>query len=170
MLCFTKICWAVSTKVSVDHYAYLQGLKLIDGSIVEGDQQNIDVLIGSDYYFDVVSGDVIRGESSPIAVSSMFGWILSGHTSVEDSREKFATTNLIIERPKLMSMSRFDILSENEESSSSMWQTVWVSVRWWRVPEENTCTYIHTRRKEDTRYFCCGRKVISPLQTSITCV
>ena len=31
-------------------------------------------------------------------------------------------------------------------------------------------TYISTKRKEDTRYFCRGRKVISPLQTSITCV
>ena len=98
----------------------MQGLELADASIVEGDQQNIDVFGGSDYYFDVVSRDVIRGESGPVAVSSMFGWILSGHTSVEDSREKFATTNLIIERPKLMSSSRFDIHSENDELSNAL--------------------------------------------------
>ena len=44
-----------------------------------------------------MSGDVIRGNSGPVAVSSMFGWVLSGHTSAEESREKYATTNLIIE-------------------------------------------------------------------------
>ena len=87
----------MSAKVNVHIYAHLQGLEPADASIVEGDQQNIDVLIGSDHYFDVVSGDVIRGESGPVAVSSMFGWILSGHKSVEESREKFATTNLIID-------------------------------------------------------------------------
>ena len=53
-LCFTKICSAVSAKVNVDDYAHLQGLALADASIVKGDQQNIDVFIGSDYYFDVV--------------------------------------------------------------------------------------------------------------------
>ena len=111
-------------KVNVDDYAHLQGVELADASIVEGDQQNIDVFGGSDYYFDVVSRDVIRGESGPVAVSSMFGWILSGHTSVEDSREKFATTNLIIERPKLMSSSRFDIHSENDELSNAL-QKFW---------------------------------------------
>ena len=57
----------------------------------------IDVLIGLDYYFDVVSGNVIHGKSHPVAVGSMFGWILSGHTSVEDFRKRFLTTNLIIE-------------------------------------------------------------------------
>ena len=87
----------MSAKVNVHIYAHLQGLQLADASIVEGNQQNIDVLIGSGHYFDVVSGDVIRGESGPVAVSSMFGWILFGHKSVEESREKFATTNLIID-------------------------------------------------------------------------
>lgn len=97
MLCFPQICSPVSAKVNANNYVNLQGLELADTSIIEGDQQNIDVLIGLDYYFDVVSGNVITGESHPVAVGSMFGWILSGHTSVEDSRKKFVTTNLIIE-------------------------------------------------------------------------
>ena len=97
VLCFPQICSAVSAKVNVNNYVNLQGLELADTSIIEGDQQNIDVLIGLDYYFDVVSGNVIHGESHPVAVGSMFGWILSGHTSVEDFRKKFVTTNLIIE-------------------------------------------------------------------------
>ena len=106
-LCFPKICSAVSAKVNINNHAHLQDLKL-----AETGQQDIDVLIGSDYYFDVVCGDVIRGSSGPAAVSSMFGWVLSGPTSAEESREKYATTNLIMERPELMTLSPFDIHSE----------------------------------------------------------
>ena len=32
-----------------------------------------------------MSGNVIRGSSGTVAVSSMFGWVLSGPTSVEES-------------------------------------------------------------------------------------
>ena len=123
-LCFPKICSAVSVKINVNNYTYLQGLELTDTSIVEGSQQNIDVLIGSDFYFDVVSGDVVRGNSGPVALSSTFGWILSNHASVEESRDTFTTTNLIIEKPELMSLGPFDVHSENDELSHAL-QKFW---------------------------------------------
>lgn len=82
-LCFPKICLAVSAKVNIDNHIHLQGLELGDMSIAETGQKDIDVLIGSDYYFDIVSGNVIRGSSGPVAVSSLFGWVLSGPTSAE---------------------------------------------------------------------------------------
>ena len=123
-LCFPKICSAVSVKINVNNYAHLHGLELADASIVEGSQQNIDVLIGSDFYFDVVSGDDVRGISRPVALSSTFRWILSGHASVEESRDTFTTTNFIIEKPELMSLSPFDIHSENDELSDAL-QKFW---------------------------------------------
>ena len=52
------------------------------------------MLIGSDYYF---------------------AWVLSGPTSAEELREKFATVKLIIERMELMTLSPFDTHSENDE-------------------------------------------------------
>lgn len=119
-LCFQKICSPVSAKINVDKYIHLQGLELADSSIVDGDNQNIDVLIGSDYYYDVVSGDVVRGDSGPVAISSMFGWILSGHASEAEARDKFSSTNLIIERSEPMSVSPFDIHSENDELTNSL--------------------------------------------------
>ena len=122
--CFPKICSAVSAKVNVDSYDHLQGLQLADTTSAEIGQQNIDVLIGSDYYFDVVSGHVIRGSSGPTAVNSLFGWILSGPTSAEESREMVASTNLILERPELMTLSPFDIHSENDELSDAL-QKFW---------------------------------------------
>ncbi len=54
---------------------YLQGLKLAqtsDSEIVE-----IDLLIGADYYWTIVGDKVIRGPG-PTAVSSKFGYLLSG--------------------------------------------------------------------------------------------
>ena len=123
-LCFQKICSPVSAKINVGNYIHLQGLELANSSIVDGDNQNIDVLIGSDYYYDVVSGDVVRGDSGPVAISSMFGWILSGHASEAEARDKFSTTNLIIERSEPMSVSPFDIHSENDELTNSL-QKFW---------------------------------------------
>jgi len=38
----------------------------------------LDVLIGSDYYWTVVTGETIVGDNGPIAVSSILGWLLSG--------------------------------------------------------------------------------------------
>ena len=50
--------------------------------------QQIDILIGSDYYYDFISGEVVRGETGPVAVGSKLGWLLSGpvvcrHDSIE---------------------------------------------------------------------------------------
>lgn len=71
-----------------------------------------------------MSVDVIRGSSVPVAVSSMFGWVLSGPISVEESREKFANTNLIIEKPELMTLSPCDIHSKNDELCNAL-QKFW---------------------------------------------
>ena len=71
-----------------------------------------------------MSGVVIRGEGGPIAVRSMFGWILSGHTDIEESTDEFTSSNLIIESSDLMSMSPFDIHSESAELSNAL-QKFW---------------------------------------------
>ena len=131
-LCFPKICSAVSPKGNIDNHVHLQGLELADMSIAETGQQDINVLIGSDYYCNIVSGDVIRGSSGPVAVSIMLGWVFSAPTSVEESREKFATTNLIMERQELMILSPFDIHSENDELCNALqkfWDTESLGVR-----------------------------------------
>ena len=53
---------------------------------------SIDVLIGSDYYWDIVSGDVIRG-GGPTAVHSRLGWLLSGPIQGNTP----LTTNLLLQ-------------------------------------------------------------------------
>ena len=46
---------------------------------------NIDILIGADYYFDILTGEMVRGESGPVAVNSDFGWVVTGPTSDTES-------------------------------------------------------------------------------------
>ena len=105
----------MSARVNIDNHVLLQGLELADMSIAETGQQDIDVLIGSDYYFNIVSGDVIRGSSGPVAVSSMFGWVLSGPTSAKEAREKLGHR----------------VIRSTREATC-------VTVRWWRVPGEHS--------------------------------
>ena len=39
----------------------------------------VDILIGSDLYWDLVTGESHRGTSGPVAIKTVFGWVLSGH-------------------------------------------------------------------------------------------
>ena len=41
----------------------------------------VDVLIGSDYYWQLVTGSVCRGANGPTAVHTKLGWVLSGPSS-----------------------------------------------------------------------------------------
>ena len=50
-----------------------------------------DILIGSDQYWSLLTGEILKGSSGPVALNSCFGWILSGTASVKTSRTQGAT-------------------------------------------------------------------------------
>ena len=54
-------------------YAPLKGLKLADYHTGE-DNIDIDILVGSDQYWSLVSGRVVRGEHGPTAIETKLGW------------------------------------------------------------------------------------------------
>ena len=60
-----------------EKYKHLADLNLADFSRV-GDELQIDVLIGSDHYWQLVTGQVIHGQSGPTAIDTHLGWVLSG--------------------------------------------------------------------------------------------
>lgn len=91
-LCFPAICSPLPQSIDVKEYPQLQDLHFADSF---EDQHSIDILIGSDYYWDIVTGQTIRAESGPTAVNSKFGWILSGPTNNSSSENK-VVSNLII--------------------------------------------------------------------------
>ena len=60
------------------NYPHLQGLRFADFTNFE--TKNIDVLIGLDYYYNFILGNIRRRNTNePVAIQSTLGWILSGH-------------------------------------------------------------------------------------------
>ena len=53
----------------------------------------IDILIGSDHYWDTVTGEVRRGQIDPVAIHTELGWVLSGST--ESTTEDEPSTSLV---------------------------------------------------------------------------
>ena len=60
---------------SVKTYGYLSPLDF--ANISNGNES--ELLIGSDYYWAMVTGETVRGVcGSPVALQTRLGWILSG--------------------------------------------------------------------------------------------
>ena len=58
-------------------YKHLNGIHLADYS-TGAEPAEVDILIGSDQYWQIVTGEVRRGESGPTALRTKLGWVLSG--------------------------------------------------------------------------------------------
>ena len=98
---FPVICSPLPKRIDVTKYPHLADLDLADSSAI--DQDSIDILIGSDYYWDIVTGESIRGEFGPTAINSKFGWLLSGPTDEQHVHENSnVVSNLIISGEPLL--------------------------------------------------------------------
>ena len=67
-------------------YSHLAPLNLADTH--QGDNPiEVDMLIGSDFYCQLTTGEIIRGQVGPVAVNTKLGWVLSGPvtSSAEDN-------------------------------------------------------------------------------------
>jgi hypothetical protein len=63
--------------VSQSQYDHLASLKLADEtSGIEA--ATIEILVGSDQYWQLVTGEVVKGKSGPTAMNTKLGWVLSG--------------------------------------------------------------------------------------------
>ena len=79
----------------MDQYPHLQDLELADDCPVDHNSDTIDVLIGSDHYWDVVTGGIIRGIDGSVAISTNLGWLLSGPS--ESMEGGYTVSNLVVE-------------------------------------------------------------------------
>ena len=79
-------------------YAHLKGLKLADYGSGE-DNVEVDILVGSDQYWSLVSGRVVRGEHGPTAIETKLGWVLSGPIpegmQVDRQQSNLVTTHVL---------------------------------------------------------------------------
>ena len=78
-LAFPVICSPVATRVDIAEFPQLDGLEFADE--IYGASETIDILLGADYYYEVVTGEIIKGEMGPTAVQSKFGWLLTALSS-----------------------------------------------------------------------------------------
>lgn len=79
-------------------YPHIQGLQLADRSI--DSKRRIEILIGADFYYNVVIGEVLKGSSGPIDTSSRLGRLLSGPVTSYDRNDNRYTdiaSHLIID-------------------------------------------------------------------------
>jgi len=60
----------------LERYSHLKQLKLADSSTGH-EMLQVD-LLGVDYYWDLVTGQMMKGEEGPVAVHTHLGWVLSG--------------------------------------------------------------------------------------------
>ena len=61
-----------------NNYNHLKNLKLVDSS--DKEIKDLEFLIGLDYYYQIVTGEIIREKNNePIVLGSIFGWVLSGN-------------------------------------------------------------------------------------------
>ena len=70
--------------IAKNQYDHLKYLKLSDSSNSKFNC-NVAILIGADYYWDFVSGNIKCGNSGPSAVETILGWVLSGTYEFENN-------------------------------------------------------------------------------------
>lgn len=100
-----------------DNYEHLSGLDLADSS--DGSSRlKIDILIGSDQYWDLITGRTLRGSSGPIAIDTGIGWVLSGPVSLLTQEQAMA--GLVVTHAL-----RVDSQLQEEETLDSRLKSFW---------------------------------------------
>ena len=101
-------------------YPSLQKLDLADYSNSTS-HDSIDVLVGSDYYWSIVKGEVVKVEVELMAVNSKIGWLISGPTN-ECPSEDASHTQLAISIPHV---APYDMTEDDQLQSTlkMFWET-----------------------------------------------
>ena len=88
-ICDPLTTQAVSTYSKM--YSHLTQLELAE--ISQEETLEVDMLIGSDFYWEFVTGEIIRGQSGPVAIQTTLGWVLSG--PAETTGQRKSTVSLV---------------------------------------------------------------------------
>ena len=92
---------------AVEMYPYLGRLDLADVP-VEDSHLNIDILIGADNYWRLVTGEVEQRQNCPTAIRTRSGWVLSGPL---EGQSTFSTHTVHVSMCTLLADTSFDFES-----------------------------------------------------------
>jgi hypothetical protein len=109
-LTFGNICSPLPGTINLESYPSFLELDLADYNTATNSHDDIDVLIGSDYYWDVITGHVIR-ESNGLAAVRKFGWLVSGPVQNTKNGDNHVISNLILQQPS------YSILNDEQPSN-----------------------------------------------------
>ena len=127
-LSFPKICSPPPSHVDLTKLPKLQDLNLADYSSSTS-HDVIDILVGSDYYWSIVTGEVMKTETGLVAVNSKLGWLLSGPT---DS----CTTEIVTHSNLVISSVHPEVLTGPEDDKlHSMLNCFWETESYGTHPE-----------------------------------
>ena len=77
-ICEPIACQPIS--ICCNDFNHLAGMDLADYS--DGHEGlEVDILIGSDQYWELITGETRRGKVGPVAICTKLGWVLSGPTA-----------------------------------------------------------------------------------------
>ena len=126
------ICSPLPSAVGIARYPHLCGLQLgNDYSTASGE---IDVLVGSNFYWSVVTGDTVWGDHGPFTVNSKLGWLLSGAIDTMEARQ-------ISHAYVVITVDPFNSLQEDDDILvDSLWrfwevESFWIANPWSTSPK-----------------------------------
>ena len=121
---FHIICSPLPRAINLHQYPYLQHLDLADCQVntrnSEQCESTIDILIGSDFYWDIVTREINRQENGLVAMKSKFGWLLSGPIKNPSENSSVTHSNLVVQAP-----STIPICLDNECSLEKELRRFW---------------------------------------------
>ena len=130
-LTFPQICSALPSKVDLTDCPAFESLDLASDASCHN--KPIDIVIGSDLYWDFVSGKVIRSNTSLVAIESKFGWILSGTTEGPNvDTDGVSVSHLIVTRDGGVSQPTDDL----KLNLQRFWETESIGI--FKEPEEKS--------------------------------
>jgi hypothetical protein len=111
-------------EVAVREFPHLEGLELAD-SVHDKSELEVDLLVGSDFYWQFMTGRVQKGEAGPTAIESHLGWILSGPSSSTNARS--VSANLTQTHVLRIAEAPDPVVDPLREDLSKFWsQSLWV--------------------------------------------
>ena len=78
---------------NIDKFPHLQEVLLADDDSGD-DMQEVSILIGIEYYHDIIIGAPIKVAGAPTMVASIFGYVISGNAGVEKDERSVVTTHV----------------------------------------------------------------------------
>ena len=110
----------LSSLLDFERYPHLDGLVRAEQSLLDNSVTDIDILIGADYYFEIILGEIRRGDNGPVAVQSEFGWLISGDAQARCTESNGTITNLMLERPERTYSADLLIDEEGDELTNAV--------------------------------------------------